>query len=136
MRWTARDDAYLAAHAGDGARSIAAALRRSTSAVKTRASRLGLSLRMRWTCPNCGRMSYQPPSERTGFCRICVLDASIAAAQRANDDIRAEVAREKAEIRRRERKRQAIYASTSREKAKLRKIREERDKNATNERRG
>lgn len=127
MRWTRYEDAYLENHAGDGAKAIAEHLGRTESSVKTHASRLGISLYRRWHCPNCGKWTYRPLTEWSGWCRRCSIEASADTAAMKNREIRKEVQEEKEAIRKEERRRQMIYSDTNRQKELLRKLREERN---------
>lgn len=121
-RWKAAEEAYLVEHAGDGAQAIADALGRSVSSVQTHASRLGVSLVVRYHCPRCGRYTYKPLSKRSGWCRRCSIEESADKAALKNRQIRKEIAEEKAKIRKSERRRQAIYSDTDREKRILREL--------------
>ena len=126
-RWTAREDEYLAAHAAEGAASVAAALGRSVPSVQSHASRIGVSLTKRYHCPRCGRFSYLPLSVRTGWCRKCSVEASADSAAERNREMWEEVAREKAAVEREEKRRQALYADTARKKKELAKLRRNRE---------
>lgn len=42
--------------------------------MKAQANECGLSLRMRWQCPRCGRMTYQPLNRVTGWCSCCTKE--------------------------------------------------------------
>lgn len=86
MNWTMRDIAYIKEHAPEGAEAIANALGRSSSSVKMKASRMGISL-MRYVplsiCPVCGRETSRM-IERQGFCDLCKRELAI---KRHREDI-------------------------------------------------
>lgn len=128
-RWTPKEEAYLEDHAGDGAEAIADALGRTIPSVKTHASRLGVSLVIRYHCPRCGKYSYRPLGKKSGWCRRCTIEESADTAAIKNRRIRQERAEEEAKIRESERRRQAIYSDSEREKRRLREL---RNSNATN----
>ena len=88
--WTTAEERYLAEHAGiDPVRQICRELKRSRASVKTKASRLGLSLRtyerLTVICPKCGKARAKSGSwtGRTGFCEVCRMRDSYEAALRA-----------------------------------------------------
>ena len=128
-RWKHAEETYLTEHAGDGAEAIAEKLGRTVHSVQCKASSLGVSLVPRIRCPLCGKDTYQPLSQRTGWCRKCSVDDSADSAALKNRQIRMEIAAEKAGIRESERRRQAIYADTNRRKRELRRLREVRERN-------
>ncbi|MBR0403795.1 MAG: hypothetical protein IJI68_01025 [Eggerthellaceae bacterium] len=130
-RWTQAEEDYLRSHAGSGAAAIAEALGRTVASVKVHASRMGVSLVVRYHCPRCGRNTYRPLTKWTGWCRSCSIEESAGKAALKNRQIRREIAEEEVRIREAERRRQAIYSDTDREKKKLRKIRELRNSNET-----
>lgn len=74
MTWTSSEVRYLEEHAGDGAAAIAEALGKSVTAIEVQAHRYGLSLRKRWLCPKCGRETFKPLSNRTGWCVSCTRE--------------------------------------------------------------
>lgn len=78
MTWTSSEVRYLEEHAGDGAAAIAEALGKSVTAVEVQAHRYGLSLRKRWLCPKCGRETFKPLSNRTGWCVSCTREQRAA----------------------------------------------------------
>lgn len=129
-RWSEADESYLADHAGDGAEAIAKALGRTVSSVQTHASRMGVSLVVRYHCPRCGRYTYRPLTKWSGWCRRCSIEESADTAALKNKQIRKEIKAEEAAIRESERRRQAIYSDTDREKRKLRRLRESCKPNA------
>lgn len=89
MTWTSSEVRYLEEHAGDGAEAIAKALGKSVKAVKNQAMRYGLSLRKRCLCPKCGRETFKPLSNRTGWCVSCTREqraAEIAEQVRAMEE--------------------------------------------------
>ena len=130
-RWSQSEEDYLTAHAGDGAAAIAEALGRTVSSVKTHASRMGLSLVIRYHCPRCGKYTYRPLTKWTGWCRSCSIEESADTAALKNKQIRREIAEEEVRIKGAERRRQAIYSDTDRAKRKLRRLRESCNRNAT-----
>lgn len=132
-RWRRYEDEYLEKHAGDGAKAIADSLGRTVPSVKSHASRMGISLYRRWHCPKCGRFTYRPLTEWSGWCRRCSIEASADTAAVKNREIRKEVQLEKEAIRKEERRRQMIYSDTNRQKNELRRLRGERNRNATKE---
>jgi len=132
-RWRRYEEEYLERHAGDGSVAIAEHLGRTVSSVKSHASRMGISLCKRWHCPKCGRYTFKPLTEWSGWCRRCSIEASADTAAMKNREIRREVEREKAAIREEERRRQMLYSDTNRQKNELRRLREKRNRNATTE---
>jgi hypothetical protein len=130
-RWKPVEESYLQEHAGDGAQAIADALGRSIPAVKTHASRMGVSLVRRWLCPRCGHWSYREPTKWSGWCRRCSIEESADTAAVKNREIRREIAEERRRIDESEHRRQAIYADTNRKKKELRRLRESCNRNAT-----
>lgn len=89
MTWTSSEVRYLEEHAGDGAVAIAEALGKSVTAIEMQAHRYGLSLRKRWLCPKCGRETFKPLSNRTGWCVSCTREqraAEIAEQVRAMEE--------------------------------------------------
>ncbi len=131
--WKPYEEAYLLDHAGDGAKAIADALGRTVSGVQTHASRMGVSLYTRWYCPKCGRHTYKPLSDRTGWCRACTIQATGDTAALKNAEIRKEVAEEKERERKEERRRQMLYSDSYRQKSELRRLRGVCNRNANTE---
>ena len=85
--WTTAEVAYLEANAGKvPRRDICRERRRSSASVKTKASRLGLSLRVvRWGLVWCdGCASWRSSvGERTGWCRVCEMRMRLAGREAA-----------------------------------------------------
>ena len=133
-RWKAHEEEYLRKHAGDGAKEIADALGRTIRSVQVHASVMGISLYKRWHCPNCGRWTFKPLSERTGWCRACTIQATGDTAAMKNAEIRKEVQAEKERERREERRRQMCYSDTNRQRNELRRLHEARERNENTER--
>ena len=85
--WSVADERYLAEHAGRvPLRDICLALKRSQDSVKSRAKRLGLSLRvpvwgLAW-CDECATWRTSV-SERTGRCRVCEMRERLAGREAA-----------------------------------------------------
>lgn len=73
--WTTREVSYLEAHAGEGVKALSVALERPEGAIRAQARRYGLSLRPRWLCPKCGRVTYHPLSMVTGWCCTCTKES-------------------------------------------------------------
>lgn len=75
MPWTDAEDRYIVSHRDDGAYLVAEALGRSASAVRHRASRLGVRLAYRklGRCPVCGIRLVRPGTYagRHGMCLAC-----------------------------------------------------------------
>lgn len=89
MTWTSSEVRYLEEHAGDGAVAIAETLGKSVTAIEVQAHRYGLSLRKRWLCPKCGRETFKPLSNRTGWFVSCTREqraAEIAEQVRAMEE--------------------------------------------------
>ena len=128
-RWKDEEEAYLQAHAGDGAEALAEALGRSVWSVRCKASELGVSLVTRYHCPRCGKYTYKPLTKWSGWCRACSIQESGDTAAIKNKKIREEIAEEECRIREAERRRQMIYSDTDRGKKKLRRLREVRQPN-------
>lgn len=114
MRWTSGDVRYMEEHAEDGVESIARALGRSPSSVRTQASRLGISVRRFWKCPRCGMRSSKPLSRVTGWCRTCTLEARREVIAAQIRDMEDEARREEDA----ERERQRLYSKKNRVKKK------------------
>lgn len=74
-RWTAREDAILERYGSMGACAVSRIIREQTgrsrteSACQHRASRIGVSLFERATCPECGRTVKR--LHRSGLCERC-----------------------------------------------------------------
>lgn len=111
-QWSTRELRYLGEHAGDGAMNIARALGRSTDAVKWQARNCGISLRRRWQCPNCGRMTFKPLNRINGWCVECTKELHMSDLKEQVDAMREEAARAK----RNDRERQRHYSAKSRAK--------------------
>lgn len=107
--WTNREVRYLADHAGDGVDSIAATLCRSVDSVKAQAHRMGLSLRMRWQCPRCGRMTYHPLNRATGWCSACTKEEHARELREQVREMEEEAMREQ----KANRERQCLYSRKS-----------------------
>lgn len=105
MRWYTAEIKYLEDHANDGAEAIAKALGRSVQSVKIQASRYGVSLKQRWQCPKCGRLSAKPLSPKTGWCVNCTKERRIDELAEEVRELEEEVMREK----RNNRERQRLY---------------------------
>lgn len=115
MTWTSSEVRYLEEHAGDGAEAIAKALGKSVKAVKNQAMRYGLSLRKRCLCPKCGRETFKPLSNRTGWCVSCTRE------QRASE-IAEQVRAMEEEVRREDKankERQRLYSRKYRAKKQI-----------------
>lgn len=93
--WSTREIRYLREHAGDGAREIAKALGRTTEAVKLQARKCGISLRQRWMCPKCGRMTFKPLNKANGWCAECTKEGHVADLREQASAMREEAARSK-----------------------------------------
>ena len=115
MTWTSSEVRYLEEHAGDGAAAIAEALGKSVTAIEVQAHRYGLSLRKRWLCPKCGRETFKPLSNRTGWCVACTRE------QRASE-IAEQVRAMEEEVRREDKankERQRLYSRKYRAKKQI-----------------
>lgn len=126
-RWKPWELEYLKNHATDGAEAIAAKLGRTKRAVEVMASKERISLFKAWHCPRCGRMTYYPLTEWTGWCRCCSIQESRDKAAISNRRVRFEIEQEKKSIKEAERERQALYSDTNKKKRKLRRLRESRE---------
>lgn len=91
--WTTSEERYLMEHAGvDPVRQICKDLKRSRKAVTTKASRLGVSLRvyekLTVICPKCGEARAKSGrwAGRTGFCEVCRMRDSLAEARWAQSE--------------------------------------------------
>lgn len=111
--WSTREIRYLREHAGDGAKEIAKALGRTTEAVKLQARKCGISLRQRWMCPKCGRMTFKPLNKANGWCAECTKEGHVADLREQASAMREEAARSK----RNDRERQRCYSAKSRAKS-------------------
>lgn len=106
MEWTTEEIACLEEHACEGADAVARALGRSVSSVKAQASRFGISLARRWTCPKCGSTTRRPLSASTGWCAACMREA---ARDRVADEVH-EMEREAMREEAARRETQALYS--------------------------
>lgn len=120
MRWTTHEIEYLEEHAGDGAKSIADELGRSSAAVEMQAYRYGISLRRWWLCPRCGRRTSRPLSSRTGWCSVCTMSTR---RERMAEEVR-DVQEESRRIEEERKARQALYARKSRAKKRAKQMKE------------
>lgn len=127
VRWRPWEIEYLEAHAGDGAEAVASHLGRSVGSVKVMASRLRVSLRQSWRCPQCGRTVYSPLAGATGWCMRCNAAASRDKAAEANRRARAELRAEELAVADIKRDRQRLYSNTSAKRKKLRELRKSRE---------
>ena len=96
--------------------AVAEALGLTREAVRQQAKKYGISLRKRWTCPNCGSTVFKPLSTRTGWCEACTRELRY-------EEISEQVRQMQDAIRRNEdveRKRQAVYSRKHRLKSTLR----------------
>lgn len=116
MKWTSQKLRYLEEHASDGAEAIAKHLGCSVSAVTNKASLYGISLRKRFWCARCGKVTYLELSPKTGWCKSCTKEANIPELEAQLDDMRKEYERE----RKLNQKRQSLYSAKNRYKEKLR----------------
>lgn len=123
-RWKDWELDYLHDHAGDGADAIAQKLGRSKCAVKIMASRERISLTRRWLCPRCGRTTYAPLVQWSGWCRRCTISETRDTAALANRKARFELKKEEEGIDELERERSALYKDTSTTRKKLRRFHE------------
>lgn len=110
--WSTREIRYLKEHASDGAKEIAKALGRTTEAVKLQARKCGISLRQRWMCPKCGRMTFKPLNKANGWCAECTKEGHVADLREQVSAMREEAAR----CKRNDRERQRCYSAKSRAK--------------------
>lgn len=127
--WTVKEIRYLEEHAGDGAEAVADALGKTVSAVKVQASKYGLSLRRRWLCPKCGRETFKPLSNRTGWCVSCTRE------QRASE-IAEQVRAMEEEVRREDKankERQRLYSRKYRAKKQIKETLSKPDNQGTEE---
>lgn len=115
MRWTTAEIRFLEEHANEGAWAIAGALNRSVESVQWQASQYGISLRIKWYCPNCGHWVRKPLNSRTGWCATCTKAERRHQLEREVRELAEEVRREQEE----DRRRQAIYSRKNRLKKKL-----------------
>lgn len=75
-RWSAEEDALIVSMGSLGAEGVRDAIEaetgvcRTVAAVQRRASRIGATLVMYKTCPNCGKIAASL-SSRTGLCGSC-----------------------------------------------------------------
>lgn len=128
-RWKPEEEEYLRANAGKGAEAVAEALGRSVWSVRCKASEMGVSLLVRYLCPNCGKHTLAPLQANTGWCRKCSVESSADRAAVKNKRIRAEAAQLEQAAREEEKRRQMIYSDTHRHQKKIRKFRESRQTN-------
>lgn len=123
-RWKDWELDYLYNHAGDGAQSIAEKLGRTKAAVEVMASRERISLTRRWRCPRCGRTTYTPLVQWSGWCRRCTISETRDTAALVNRKARLELKREEEGIDELERERGALYVDTNKTRKKLRRFHE------------
>ncbi len=69
--WSREEEELLEKYAHLGAAECAVMVGRSASAIRTKAARMGISLRKRYLCPNCGTWVFKPLHYRTGWCLSC-----------------------------------------------------------------
>lgn len=116
VAWTTADTRYLANAAGKvPLRDICRHLKRSADAVKTRASRMGISLRVPvwglvW-CDECATWRTEL-SPMTGRCRVCDLKHATARHEAACAEVMEKLPQ----------KRRALYASTEAGRGSRRKL--------------
>ncbi len=120
MRWTTGDIGYLERHAREGAAAVAHALGRSRASVVCQAHRYGISLRRSWQCPRCGRVTYRPLSQDTGWCSCCTKEKRVGEIAEQVREMEREVMRE----RDMNRERQRLYSRKSRAKSSLKSMKE------------
>lgn len=94
MSWTTKQIRYLDEHAHEGADEIAEALGKTVKAVQWMASKRGVSLRKRYTCPKCGSVRTVPLNAVTGWCRICTKEEHVRQLGQEAELERKEVRRE------------------------------------------
>ena len=80
--------------------------------VKLQARKCGISLRQRWMCPKCGRMTFKPLNKANGWCAECTKEGHVADLREQASAMREEAARSK----RNDRERQRCYSAKSRAK--------------------
>jgi len=117
MRWTTHEVEYLEEHAGDGAKSIADELGRSSAAIEMQAYRYGISLRRWWLCPRCGRRTSRPLSSHLRYSSMS------ARRERMAEEVR-DIQEESRRIEEERRARQALYARKSRAKKRAKQMKE------------
>lgn len=118
-RWKDWELDYLYNHAGDGAQSIAEKLGRTKGAVEVMASRERISLTRRWRCPRCGRTTYAPLVQWSGWCRRCTIAETTDTAALKNRQIRLAEKKEAESIKELEKERHALYSDTNKRKKRL-----------------
>ena len=111
-QWSTRELRYLEEHSGEGAAAVAKALGRSVDSVEWQARKCGISLRMRWMCPKCGRTTFKPLNRANGWCAECTKEGHVADLREQASAMREEAARAK----RNDRERQRCYSAKSRAK--------------------
>lgn len=91
QKWTTAQEQLIRDHAGEGIDAVCAYLYqagtpRSTSAVRSHAARMGVSLRVRFTCPACGHIGG-PGDFRfgDGLCEACHVKRKAEALDRKNE---------------------------------------------------
>lgn len=112
--WNTGEIRYLEDHAHEGAEAVAKALNRSVESVQWQASQYGISLRIKFYCPNCGHWVRKPLNSRTGWCAACTKAERRHQLEQEVRELAEEVRREQEE----DRKRQAIYSRKNRLKQK------------------
>lgn len=115
-KWTTREIRYLEEHGHEGAEAVARKLGRSLVSVQHAASALGVSLRKRWRCPKCGRMTKRPLNASTGWCLACTKELRN---REAAEEVR-ELEDEASRLARLDSERNRLYVRKSRAKKKLR----------------
>ena len=110
-KWSVKETEYLEQHAHEGARTIARELGRSVNAIQIKARREGISLRIRYYCPKCGRWWFKPLHMKTGWCQECTkLDR--------NRRLQAQLYEEEVRLLQADRALQASYSKKNRLKQK------------------
>ncbi len=123
-RWKPWELELLCRRADEGAEAVAEATGRTVKAVQHMASRMAISLRRTYRCPNCGQEVYSPLSRRTGWCRACSVAQSRDTAAVRNREVRMRLMAEKSRVHTIEKERGKLYVDTHRKMCELRELRE------------
>lgn len=121
-RWKPWELELLCRRADEGAEAVAEATGRTVKAVQHMASRMAVSLRRSWNCPNCGQETYTPLSPRTGWCRACSVAESRDNAALKNREVSMKLKAEERRVNAIKQQRGKIYVDTCRKKRRLREV--------------
>lgn len=121
-RWKQWELELLFRRANEGAEAVAEATGRTVRSVQHMASRMAVSLRRTYYCPNCGQETYSPLSPRTGWCRACSIAQSRDSAAVKNREVAMKLKAEERRVNAIKQERGKLYVDTCRKKRRLREV--------------